>query len=80
MRKIKIITNTGYKYSGELIEKNENFIVLIDVKEGEISIPLINISMIKDISNSSFQTNEPVDSGSFQSSENKKEKTLENGN
>ncbi len=44
---IKIITNTGYKYSGELVEETEKFIILIDSKEGEISVPLVNISLIK---------------------------------
>ena len=47
MEKIKIITNTGYKYSGELVEENEKFIVLVDIREGEISIPLVNISFVK---------------------------------
>jgi hypothetical protein len=45
--KIKIITNTGYKYSGELIEESEKFIILNDLREGEISVPLCNISLIK---------------------------------
>lgn len=45
--KIKIITNTGYKYSGKLIEENDKFIILEDLREGEISVPLVNISLIK---------------------------------
>ena len=44
---IKIITNTGYKYSGELVEETDKFIILIDIKEGKISVPLCNISLIK---------------------------------
>jgi len=47
MEKVKVITNTGYKYSGELVEENDKFIILIDVREGEISVPLCNISLIK---------------------------------
>ncbi len=47
--RIKIITNTGYKYSGELLEENDKFIILVDFKEGKISVPLANISMMKEL-------------------------------
>jgi hypothetical protein len=47
--KIKIKTNAGFNYSGELLEENLNYIILIDWKEGEVQIPISNISFLKKI-------------------------------
>lgn len=47
--RIKILTNSGYKYVGILVEKNSSFVVLIDDKEGKIEIPLNNISFLKEV-------------------------------
>lgn len=47
--KIKIITNSGFVYKGELIEKNSNFAIIIDEKEGRIEVPLVNISLLKEV-------------------------------
>lgn len=51
--KIKIITNSGYKYLGELIKKDSSFVELDDEKEGVISIPTNNISFMKEVKNGS---------------------------
>jgi hypothetical protein len=48
-KKILLITTAGYRYSGEVIEEKEHFIVIEDVKEGQISIPIVNISFMKEI-------------------------------
>jgi len=45
---IKIITNSGYKYSGKLISQDNIFIKLEDRIQGIIKIPLSNISFIKE--------------------------------
>jgi len=47
--KIKIITNSGYKYSGEKLSENNLFIEIEDERQGKISIPLVNISLIKNL-------------------------------
>ena len=47
--KVKIITNSGYRYSGELIEEGENFVELDDKIEGKIKIPLVNISLMQEL-------------------------------
>jgi len=48
-KRIKVITNSGYKYEGELIDKNDSFVVIIDSREGKIEIPLVNISLLKEV-------------------------------
>lgn len=48
--RIKILTNSGYKYLGELVEKNTSFVVLIDDTQGKIEVPLANISFLQEIS------------------------------
>jgi hypothetical protein len=47
--KVKIITNSGYKYFGEKISENTIFIEIIDEKEGKIKVPLVNISFMKEV-------------------------------
>lgn len=46
--RIKILTNSGYKYLGELVEKNPLFVILIDDRQGKIEVPLVNISLLQD--------------------------------
>lgn len=48
--RVKILTNSGYKYLGLLIEKNSTFVVLIDDKLGKIEVPLSNISLLQEVS------------------------------
>ena len=49
MVRIRILTNSGWKYEGEKISEDSNFIELIDAKEGKIKIPLSTISFIKEV-------------------------------
>jgi len=49
--RIKILTNSGYKYLGELVEKNPLFVILIDDRQGKIEVPLANISLLQEVSN-----------------------------
>ena len=48
-RRIKVLTNSGFKYEGDFIEENPTFIILIDDKQGKIKIPLVNVSLIKEV-------------------------------
>lgn len=48
-KRIKIITNSGFKYEGELISEDNNFIEMIDDRQGKIKIPLLNISFMKEV-------------------------------
>ena len=48
-KQVKILTNSGYKYFGELIEKNSSFVILIDKREGKIEVPLANISLLQEV-------------------------------
>jgi small nuclear ribonucleoprotein (snRNP)-like protein len=48
-KRIKIITNSGFKYEGELISEDNIFLEIMDNKQGKIKIPLVNISIIKEI-------------------------------
>ena len=47
-KKVKIITNAGYKYYGIVISEDSSFIKLQDNALGEIEIPLANISFVKE--------------------------------
>ncbi len=47
--RVKILTNSGYKYSGILIEKNSLFVILVDDKQGRIEVPLANISLLQEV-------------------------------
>lgn len=47
--RIKILTNSGYKYLGTLIEKNSLFVVMIDDRQGKIEVPLANISLLQEV-------------------------------
>ena len=51
MERTKIITNSGFKYCGEVISKSDVFIELIDDHEGKIKIPIVNISFMKEMTN-----------------------------
>ncbi|GEM_PF-5045632 len=46
--RIKIITNSGFKYFGEEISRDESFIEIRDVRCGLIKIPIINISFLQE--------------------------------
>lgn len=46
--KVKIITNSGFKYYGELISQDNLFVKINDERQGEIKIPLANISFMKE--------------------------------
>lgn len=48
-KRTKIITNSGYKYEGELISQDNVFIELKDDRQGIIKIPLANISFMKEV-------------------------------
>lgn len=47
--RIKILTNSGYKYLGLLVEKNPLFVILIDDVQGKIEVPLSNISLLQEV-------------------------------
>jgi hypothetical protein len=47
--RIKIITNSGYKYLGEELSRDEIFIEINDFKCGKIKIPISNISFLQEI-------------------------------
>jgi len=47
--RIKILTNSGFKYLGELIEKNSLFVILCDDRQGRIEVPLANISLLQEL-------------------------------
>jgi len=47
--RIKILTNSGYKYLGALIEKNSLFVIMIDDRQGKIEVPLANISLLQEV-------------------------------
>lgn len=49
--RVKILTNSGYKYSGVFVEKNSIMVIIIDDIEGKIEVPLVNISLLKEIDN-----------------------------
>ena len=46
--KVKIITNSGYKYSGEKISEDNIFVEIDDERQGKIKVPLANISFMKE--------------------------------
>jgi len=48
-KRIKVMTNSGYKYLGKLIEKNSLFVILIDDRLGRIEVPLANISLLQEV-------------------------------
>jgi len=47
--KIKIITNSGYKYSGKKISETALFVEIDDDSQGIIKVPLANISFLKEL-------------------------------
>jgi len=48
-KRTKIITNSGFKYLGEEVSRDDIFIEIRDLKEGLIKIPISNISFIKEL-------------------------------
>ena len=49
-KRTKIITNSGYKYFGEEVSRDDTFIEIRDSREGLIKIPISNISFLKEVS------------------------------
>jgi len=49
--KVKILTNSGFKYLGEKISEDNIFLEIDDQKQGIIKIPIINISFLKEVLN-----------------------------
>ena len=49
--KIKIITNSGFKYLGKKVSEDNIFISVNDERQGIIKIPIINISFLKEVLN-----------------------------
>jgi len=49
-KRFKILTNSGFKYSGTLIEQDSLWVVLNDDRQGKIQIPLVNISFMEELS------------------------------
>ena len=47
--KIKILTNSGFKYLGEKISQDNVFIEIDDFSQGIIKVPLANISFMKEV-------------------------------
>lgn len=48
-KRIKIITNSGYKYTGKLISQDNIFVELLDDRQGKIKVPLANISFMQEV-------------------------------
>jgi hypothetical protein len=57
-KRIKIITNSGFKYEGEFISEEGLFIILKDDRQGRIKVPIQNISFIKEEENNEKRINE----------------------
>lgn len=47
--KIKIMTNSGFKYLGRKISEDNIYIEIEDERQGIIKIPLVNISFMKNL-------------------------------
>jgi hypothetical protein len=47
--RIQLLTNSGYRYTGEKISEDSSFIEIKDDKMGIIKIPLVNISFMKEL-------------------------------
>ena len=48
-KNIKVITNSGFRYSGPIIKDDTEYLTIKDKFEGNISIPKKNISFIKEV-------------------------------
>lgn len=48
-KRIKILTNSGYKYEGILLSQDNVFIEIKDDRQGIIKVPLANISLVKEV-------------------------------
>ena len=46
--RIKILTNSGFKYHGLEISRDDIFIEILDDRIGKIKIPISNISFLKE--------------------------------
>jgi hypothetical protein len=50
-KRVKILTNSGFKYYGLLISEDAVFITIQDERQGRIKVPLANISFMQEVSN-----------------------------
>ena len=50
-QRVKILTNSGYKYLGPLISQDSSFVEVLDDVQGKIKVPLANISFMKEVGN-----------------------------
>ena len=48
-KRTKILTNSGFKYEGTIVEQDNTFITIKDDRQGIIKVPLCNISLIKEL-------------------------------
>jgi hypothetical protein len=48
-KRIKIITNSGFKYEGEIISQDNVFLEIKDDRQGTIKVPMANISFMKEV-------------------------------
>ena len=48
-KRVKILTNSGYKYYGLLISQDNTFVEVRDERQGIIKIPLANISFLQEV-------------------------------
>jgi len=49
-KRVKILTNSGFKYFGILLKEDSIFITIRDERQGEIKVPLVNISFMQEVS------------------------------
>ena len=49
-KRVKILTNSGYKYYGLLISQDNVFVEINDERQGIIKIPLANVSFMQEVS------------------------------
>lgn len=47
---VKILTNSGFKYLGKFVSKDDTFVEINDFRQGTIKIPLLNISFMQEVS------------------------------
>jgi hypothetical protein len=48
-KRVKILTNSGFKYYGVLIKEDSLFVTIIDERQGQIKVPLANISFMQEV-------------------------------
>lgn len=48
-QRIKILTNSGFKYLGLLVSQDAAFVEILDDRQGLIKVPLANISFMQEV-------------------------------